>query len=103
MTSPAPDAPATEPVEPDGFWARIRFHLLTPWWRGALFFGAIAWGIAFNVAYFLIEPRIEFLGVVSLIPMFMVIIAQQARSRARLRARQAAEATRAAQARTAQR
>ena len=108
MRSPAPDAPApsgaetAEPVEPQGFWARIRFHLLTPWWRGALFFGAIAWGIAFNIAYFVTEPRIEFLGVVSLIPMFMVIIAQQARSRARLRARQAAEATQAAQARTVQ-
>lgn len=76
---------------------RLRFHLLTPWWRGAFFFGAIAWGIAFNVAYFFVEPRVEFLGVVSLVPLFAFIILQQARARTQLRAKQAA--ARAAQAR----
>lgn len=92
MTSPTPDAPAV--AEPKGYWQSLRFHLLTPWWRGAFFFGAIAWGIALNVAYLVIEPRDEFLGVVSLLPMFAFIITQQARARTRLRAAQAAEAER---------
>ena len=92
MTSPTPDAPVVD--EPKGYWQSLRFHLLTPWWRGAFFFGAIAWGIVLNVAYLVIEPRDEFLGVVSLLPMFAFIITQQARARTRLRAAQAAEAER---------
>jgi hypothetical protein len=94
MTSSPPDAPAAV-EEPTGYWRSLRFHLLTPWWRGAFFFGAIAWGIALNVIYLMVEPRQEALGVVSLLPMFAFIITQQARSKARLRAAQAADAERA--------
>ncbi|MGV8886204.1 MAG: hypothetical protein ACOH1T_11535 [Microbacteriaceae bacterium] len=98
MTSPRPEVPAVT-VQPKGYWQSLRFHLLTPWWRGLFFFGAIAWGIGLNVAYFFVEPRQEFLGVVSLIPMFAFIILQQSRARASLREAQAVQVAEAARAR----
>jgi hypothetical protein len=71
------------PPDPDEMTLlrRLRFYLLEPWWRALWFFGAIVWGVVFNVLYITGGGENETLGIISVVPLFAFIFEQQNRAR----------------------
>ena len=71
------------PPDPDEMTLlqRLRFYLFEPGWRALWFFGAIAWGVVFNVLYIAGGGENETLGIVSVVPLFAFIFEQQNRAR----------------------
>lgn len=49
---------------------RFRVLLFRPWWRAAWFIGAVAWAVAFNLAWIGDAEVMNTWGFVSVIPIF---------------------------------
>ena len=49
---------------------RFRVLLFRPWWRAAWFIGAVAWAVAFNLAWIGDADVMNTWGFVSVIPIF---------------------------------
>ncbi|WP_010203515.1 hypothetical protein [Salinibacterium sp. PAMC 21357] len=64
---------ATPPVKPSIFAVRVR-QLTTPWWRLVWLIGGLAWAVVFNIVYVTTGGTQEWWGIVSVIPIALLLL-----------------------------
>ena len=65
--------PATQAEQPSAVKTRIR-QLTTPWWRLVWLIGGVVWAVVFNVIYVTTGATQEWLGIVSVIPIAVLLV-----------------------------
>ncbi|QAV70026.1 hypothetical protein ESZ53_06010 [Salinibacterium sp. UTAS2018] len=71
--SPASSPEDAAPAKTSLLRTRIR-QLTTPWWRLAWLIGGLAWAVVFNVVYVTTGGTQEWWGIVSVVPIALLLL-----------------------------
>lgn len=72
-TSPASSPDSAAPAKTSLLRTRLR-QLTTPWWRLVWLIGGLAWAVIFNVVYVRTGGTQEWWGIVSVVPIALLLL-----------------------------